>query len=178
MSADARAERILSGVPWPLPAVVLIDGRSGSGKTVLAEELRSTLGGSVLHLDDLYPGWDGLAAGSEAVAEALASGAYRRFDWNTLAPAEHVELSPDGALIIEGCGALTRRNLEAAHEWAAGRRVHSIWLECPAAVRRARALNRDGETFRPHWDRWAAQEEAHLAREAPIALAVEVMHCR
>lgn len=178
MSAGARVGLALAEDFGRRPAVVLIDGRSGSGKTALAEELRAALGGAVLHLDDLYPGWDGLAAGSAAVAEVLARGAYRRFDWNTLASVERVELSHGGALIIEGCGALTRRNLEAAREWASGGSVYSIWIECPGAVRRARALQRDGEMFRPHWDRWAAQEEAHIAREAPIALADEVKHCR
>ena len=33
------------------------------------------------------------------------------------------------------------------------------------AVRRARALARDGAVYAPHWDRWAAQEDALLARE-------------
>ena len=53
-------------------AVVLIDGRSGSGKTSLAADVAESLGAAVLHLEDLYPGWDGLGAGSRAVASALA----------------------------------------------------------------------------------------------------------
>jgi anthranilate synthase component 1/para-aminobenzoate synthetase len=40
-----------------------------------------------------------------------------------------------------------------------------VWLEAPSSVRKKRALDRDGETFAPHWDRWAAQEDAMLARE-------------
>jgi anthranilate synthase component 1/para-aminobenzoate synthetase len=38
-------------------------------------------------------------------------------------------------------------------------------MEAPASVRKKRALDRDGETFAPHWDTWAAQEDAMLARE-------------
>ena len=41
----------------------------------------------------------------------------------------------------------------------------------PGPPRRTRALARDGETFAPHWDRWAAQEEDYLARHAPRAAA-------
>jgi anthranilate synthase component 1/para-aminobenzoate synthetase len=32
-------------------------------------------------------------------------------------------------------------------------------------VRKKRALDRDGAAYAPHWDRWAAQEDAMLARE-------------
>jgi anthranilate synthase component 1/para-aminobenzoate synthetase len=38
-------------------------------------------------------------------------------------------------------------------------------MEAPASVRKKRALDRDGETFAPYWDAWAAQEDAMLARE-------------
>ncbi len=40
-----------------------------------------------------------------------------------------------------------------------------IWTEAPASVRKKRALDRDGETFAPYRDTWAAQEDAMLARE-------------
>ena len=161
-----------------MPAVILLDGRSGSGKTVLAEALCALSQGTILHLDDLYPGWDGLAAGSRAVATALQAGTYRRFDWGSMQSAEQISLGRHGPLIVEGCGAVTARNLQAARAWAAGAPVHSIWLECPTDVRQARALSRDGDMFRPYWDAWASQEEAHLTAERPLALAVEVIHCR
>ena len=40
-----------------------------------------------------------------------------------------------------------------------------VWTEAPASVRKNRALDRDGDTFAPHWDAWAAQEDTMLARE-------------
>ncbi|MGK0714639.1 hypothetical protein [Leucobacter sp. W1153] len=178
MRSGTTALRVLARLGASMPAVFLIDGRSGSGKTVLAESLRVSSQGGILHLDDLYPGWNGLARGSLAVAAALRRGQYRRFDWEKMEPAESVSLDRRGPLIIEGCGALTAHNLQAAREWAAGEAVHSIWLECPAEVRRARALTRDGNMFLPHWDSWAMQEEVHLASERPFALAAEVIHCR
>ena len=60
-------------------------------------------------------------------------------------------------LIVEGVGAGARR--------AAAFESVLVWLEVPAPVRKKRALARDGATFAPHWDRWAAQEDAMLARE-------------
>ena len=42
--------------------VVAVDGPSGAGKTTLTRELRRRLDGPpVIHLDAVYPGWDGLA---------------------------------------------------------------------------------------------------------------------
>jgi len=160
--------------------VTLIDGRSGSGKTTLAAGIAEASGARLLHLDDLYPGWDGLAEGSRSVADALATGRYRRYDWEAAAFAETVALDPLRPLVIEGCGALTRRNLAAARAWAArfGRSgsVRAIWMECPEELRRERALGRDGEMFRPHWERWREQEEAHFGAENPIAIAAEIVH--
>ena len=51
---------------------VLIDGRSGSGKTTLAKHLRRLWDGSqILRLDDVYPGWDGLAWAADHVTTEL-----------------------------------------------------------------------------------------------------------
>ena len=39
-------------------AILLIDGRSGSGKSELATAIAAATGSQVVRLDDLYPGWD------------------------------------------------------------------------------------------------------------------------
>lgn len=176
--------------------ITLIDGRSGSGKSSLAAQLAEHAGADILPLDALYPGWNGLAAGSRALAQALRTGAYRRYDWHLGRFAEEVMLDPSRPLIVEGCGSLTRPNLIAARERAAGARVappgaagtatsaasgearlvHTIWLVCDEGERKRRALARDGETFAPHWQQWAEQEETHFASEQPIALAREIRH--
>lgn len=166
------------------PRIVLIDGRSGSGKTSLAALIAAELGADQLHLEDLYPGWDGLEAGSRAVAEVLGSGEYRRYDWNSHRFAEKRHLDPARPLVIEGCGAVTSRNLRAVREFAGQvtpkgtALLWSVWLECAESVRKARALGRggDGAVFAPHWGRWAAQEAAHLGAERPLALVDEIRH--
>lgn len=159
-----------------MPDITIVDGRSGSGKTTFATALAERSGAQLLRLDDLYAGWDGLAEGSRAVVAALASNEYRRYSWALGAFAERVRIDPELPLVIEGCGALTRANLDAARAWAGGSAVRTIWMECPDDTRRQRALDRDGDMFRPHWDRWAAQEEAHFAAERPISLAAEIVH--
>lgn len=170
------------------PGVVLVDGRSGSGKTTLAARMAVELGGTgepaqVLHLDLLYPGWDGLAEGSFAVAAVLRDGWYCPYNWHAgKFSLKRITIDPARPLVIEGCGALTEANLEAAREWvlsavpagAGAGNVRAVWLECDEAIRRERALARDGETFAPHWERWAAQEAVHYAAHKPWRLASEV----
>lgn len=164
--------------------VILIDGRSGSGKTSLAEQLvrRFQLDGravEILHVEDLYPGWDGLAAGSSAVATVLAAGGYRRYDWERGTFAEWVALRTGVPLVIEGCGAITSKNLAAAGGWARRRGkdvVRSVWIEALTELRRSRALTRDGDMFAPHWERWAAQEDDLFALTRPDLLADTVVH--
>ncbi|RJK96715.1 dephospho-CoA kinase [Vallicoccus soli] len=155
--------------------VVGVDGRSGSGKTTFARRLVAALRDAgadarTLHLDDVYPGWDGLAAGARAlcadVLEALATGrpaGYRRWSWVRSEPAGRAEVRPGGVLVVEGVGAGAR--------CARPRLSLLVWLDAPAPLRRQRALARDGEAYAPHWDRWAAQEEAHHAAEGTRAAA-------
>ena len=66
-------------------------------------------------MDELYPGWDGLAAGvarlrAEVVAP-LAAGrpaGYRRWDWARDTYGEHRDLGTPPLLVVEGVGAGTR----------------------------------------------------------------------
>jgi len=91
-----------------------------------------------------------------------------RYDWVRGCWGEPVPLDPPPLLIVEGAGAGDRR--AAKHESLL------VWLEAPSSVRKKRALDRDGETFAPHWDRWAAQEAAMLARERTPERADIVIH--
>ena len=168
----ALAERVLAA-PTRSGAtrLVCIDGPSGSGKTTLAGRLSAALGGPpVLHMDDLYPGWDGLAAAvpllHEQVVAPLAAGRaarYRRYDWHREEFAEAHDLGTPPLLIIEGAGCGARVIAERA--------VLLVWVEASRDVRFRRGIARDGETYRPHWERWAHQEAAHFAAEATACRA-------
>ncbi len=141
--------------------VVLIDGRSGSGKSSLADVLAPQLHAQLVRLDDIYPGWDGLQAGSDHVHEFVLASTprWRSWDWVADRAGPWHELDASRALVIEGAGALSAANRALA--------TCGIWIELDAATRKQRALARDGESFEPHWDRWAAQEERFAAAEHP-----------
>lgn len=158
--------------------VVIIDGRSGAGKTTLARMLveRWPIVGRVqlVALDSIYPGWDGLQSGVEHALDGILRphgrgylGEWRRWDWERDAEAESHAVDPALGVLIEGSGILTPATAAIADV--------RVWLESAEPGRKARALNRDGETYRPHWDRWAAQEKAHIARDDPRALATRVV---
>ncbi|RFA11265.1 hypothetical protein B7R54_12545 [Subtercola boreus] len=170
--ADALLRRLgpalPSASPGSHPPVVLIDGRSGSGKSELATALAERWPGPVtlVRLDDIYPGWDGLDAASAHVHDhLLASSAprWQRHDWVTDTGAEWASIDPALPLIVEGIGSLSRQNAALA--------TLRVWVELDDATRKQRALARDGEAYAPHWERWAAQERAFIAREHPRALA-------
>ncbi|MFE4194950.1 aminodeoxychorismate synthase component I [Paenarthrobacter sp. NPDC056912] len=158
----------------PAPVIIAVDGRSGAGKTTLAVELAARLRQhhkvSLFHLEDIYPGWNGLSTGIEryvaTVLTPLSQGMaaeWVSWDWerhydgglNVTLPAEIV--------IVEGVGAAAdaaRPMLDAV-----------VWVEAPGDDRRRRALARDGSTYEPYWDGWAAQEEVWLEADAVISAA-------
>ena len=147
-SSDGEPARAQRAVP-----VVTIDGYSGSGKSTLAAAIaRLVSDWQVLHLDDWYPGWDGLAAGADIarrIAADLRAGrasSYEAWDWENGATGATTRV-PLAPTIIEGCGAI-----EAVADLA-------VWIADPGEdERRHRALARDGQTYAPHWQRWADQD--------------------
>lgn len=158
----------------PAPVIIAVDGRSGAGKTTLAVELAARLRQhhkvSLFHLEDIYPGWNGLMPGIERyVATVLAplsdgmAAEWTSWDWekhydgglNVTLPAEIV--------IVEGVGAAAdaaRPMLDAV-----------VWVEASGDERRRRALTRDGSTYEPYWDSWAAQEDEWLSTDQVISAA-------
>ncbi|CAN5253034.1 AAA family ATPase [soil metagenome] len=150
------------------PRIILIDGRSGSGKTELARSLVQLWPGyQLLRLDDLYPGWGGLDAGSAAVPGILRTHTWRSWDWDADAPGPWRDLDADRPLVVEGVGAISRASRPLAGA--------ALWVELDAATRKHRALARDGDAFAAHWHDWAAQEERFIAREHPRDLADAVI---
>lgn len=144
--------------------VVAVDGHSGSGKTTLATAVARALGAQAVHLDLVYPGWDGLEQAVEILATCvllpLSEGrpaAYRRWDWERQEWAEEHDVHPAPFLVVDGGGS----SALPAGTYAAVR----VFLDAAPALRRARGLARDGDTYAPHWDRWAAQERALFERD-------------
>ncbi|WP_456029983.1 hypothetical protein [Rothia dentocariosa] len=108
-----------------------------------------------LSLENMYPGWDGLKTGVEQWVRLSASlakhapGSYTPWNWEQNRPAPPVTVHPDAAPVIvcEGVGALC------------GAFNYGVLVQADTGVRYERAMARDGETYRPYWNMWAAQEE-------------------
>ncbi|TSD63564.1 hypothetical protein [Aeromicrobium piscarium] len=149
--------------------VVAVDGRSGAGKTEFAHQLANRLDAPILSLEDLYPGWNGLEAAVHSLRGILAAlavddlGTARRWDWADDRPGELLTVTPGPLLIIDGVGSGAARIRPFLSLL--------IWLQADDATRKSRALERDGATYAPWWETWAAQEHEHLVREQTAAAA-------
>jgi uridine kinase len=154
--------------------IVLIDGRAGSGKSTFAEKLQQQLfreGESaprVIHMDNIFEGWDGLALGSDYmvrfILQPLArqeTASWQDWSWVKNQRSSWREFSGGTPLIVEGCGSLTERSKEHADI--------SIWLEASEETRRERWIQR--ERHLEKFDFWAAQELDFYAREKSQSLA-------
>lgn len=149
--------------------LICLDGPAGSGKTTLsaaisaASAAESRTPPTVVHMDDLYAGWRGLdRLGDQLDALLLPlaqghAGHYRRYDWHAGRYRETVTVPPAPLLVLEGVGSGA-----AAYD---SLRTVLVWVDAPTHVRKSRSLARDGDTFAPHWDAWARDEQALFARE-------------
>lgn len=165
LALDAVARALRTAPPRAgRTRVLAIDGRGGSGKSTLAGKIATLLDAPVLHMDDLYPGWDGLADAApllrQWVLDPLARGEpgrHPRFDWARGAYGEWTEVPAAEMLVVEGCGCGSRV--------AAPYLSLLLWVDAPPSVRFERGMERDGEAYRPLWERWARQEDVLFAAE-------------
>ena len=180
---DAITKQVLALVEKKLTPVILIDGRAGSGKSYLAAELAERLykelevAPRLVHMDDLYPGWEGLRAGSnylnQQILTPLSLGkvpSWQIWDWE--AGSRGAKAEPGNGwrefaggipLIVEGCGCLSKSASELADL--------RVWIESDHQTRRARLIERDGEKFDEFWPSWIAQEDEFYQVEKSQNLA-------
>ncbi len=117
----------------------------------------------MVHLDDLYEGWDGLASVGDQLDTLLPPlaadrpGRYRRWDWPGGRWAETVVVPPAPLLVLEGVGSGS-----PAH---AGLVTVLAWVEVPDDLRTARGLERGGVGVAEHWRQWMLDEQEVFARE-------------
>jgi len=143
--------------------LICIDGPAGSGKTTLAEEIAELSGAPVLHMDDMFEGWDGLPGITDQLDTLLRplaagrSGSYRRWDWPGNAWAETVLVPPAPLLVLEGVGSGSADVADLITVLA--------WVEVPYDLRMARGLERGGVGVAEHWRQWAIDEQDLFARE-------------
>ena len=158
---------------------IVIDGRSGSGKTSLADRLAARIqsigrGVHVLRVEDLYPGWDGLDQVADILEPMLRDvaagrvGRYRRYDWVAGHLAEWVEVAPAPVLVLDGVGSGSQR-------WA-DLTTLLVWIEASPETRLRRGLDRDGGHLAAEWAEWIRTEGIFFARENTRARAT--LHSR
>jgi uridine kinase len=179
---EALLERVraadASGRAAKHASVVLIDGPAGAGKSTLADVIVARCPGrlqpTLVRMDDLYPGWGGLAEGSVNLGTELlaprragAPARWQRFNWTIGRLDEWTVVDGSVTLVVEGCGTLSRANAPLADL--------RIWLTADDRVRKDRALRRDNGGFDAHWDHWQAQFDDYLAGETPIEQADVVL---
>lgn len=138
--------------------LVAVDGFSGAGKSTLAGRLARRLGAPLLTLEEMTPGWDGLAdavvLARSAIGDALACGRVVRvptWDWEAGAPGPVREVEPAPVVVLEGCGAGSPVLAPTTSVLA--------WVDVPPDERERRLRARDDwALYAPFRARWRAQE--------------------
>ena len=153
----------------PKPLVIAIDGPAGSGKSTLASEIARGFAGTydieVIHLDELYNGWDEalsdelfqrisqlIAAQRAGLATDLAI-----YDWAAKSFSGSREIKAVQLLIIEGVGS---SNLLLQDHLTT-----SIWLDIDQSTGLARVLERDGNELQSEMVKWQKMESEYFARD-------------
>lgn len=143
--------------------LLCLDGPSGAGKTTLAAEVAALAPQArVVHLDDLYDGWSGLARVDAQLATLLpplaagSPGSYRRYDWQAGRYAETVHVPPGPLLVLEGVGSWSPAYADLVSLL--------VWVDAPAEARRRRVVERDGPDLADRLRQWALDEVQHFAR--------------
>jgi uridine kinase len=149
--------------------IIAIDGPAGAGKTTLASHLAAALAlrfhSNVIHLDDVYRGWDlaltqSLTQDLTSIIKDHQSGreiTYRPFNWAKGEPGPQVTLPPRDLLILEGVGAAQSaiRPLITA----------SIWIGIDPQHGYERVIARDGDAISVEMKKWLITQQQHFAAE-------------
>ncbi|WP_433505717.1 hypothetical protein ACQP04_04010 [Pseudonocardia halophobica] len=164
VTAGALPDLVRESPPGPGGCrLVTVDGWSGSGKSALADRLGLALDAPVLSIEELYPGWDGLAAAIPLAREWIAEPLFRgraAFWWPWIW--ERDERSPVPrtqpcvpVVVLEGCGS----GAAALRPFTST----AIRVDCPPGERERRLHARpDWPGYAPHRARFLAQEHRYF----------------
>lgn len=87
-------------------------------------------------------------------------GYYQRYDWLRDQLTDFHTLPVGGIVVVEGVYAMMSA-LRPLYDY-------TVWVNCPAEIRLARGLDRDGEAARDLWvNRWMPAEARYMERERP-----------
>jgi uridine kinase len=143
--------------------LVCVDGPAGSGKTTFADRLVQEARGrgltvELVHMDDVFEGWDGLADAGARVRDQVVGplgrgrpGRYARYDWEHERLGDEVTVPVADLLVIEGVG--------SADPGYAQHTSALVWVWAPRELRLERGLARDGAALEDRWRTWMLDEE-------------------
>ena len=147
-------------------SLIAIDGRAGAGKTTLAAALSTELSQkhsvALIHMDDLYEGWNNalgihLSQTLETIVKAHQLNKtieIKIFNWESMTFDSTQRIEPVEILILEGVGAGQKVVREA------GAIVH--WLDIDPEIGIARVLKRDGNQIAKQMKQWQIDQELHF----------------
>lgn len=162
---------MVSLVPADGRRLVLIDGRSGGGKSTVAAVVASRLGAGLVHTDDVSWHLHPTAWAAELIAGVLTP--WRAGESVRFRPPGWVAKDRPGLISVPACRVLVVEGVGAARRELASSADLVIWVQSDAAQARRRGVARDvaegrtpaeAETF---WDEWAAVEDPFLEQEQP-----------
>jgi cytidylate kinase len=177
---DQLVERVLSSGSGKdeLPQIVAVDGRSGSGKTTMANQLQRHIARStIVHTDDVawhhsYFGWsDLLIEGVLRPVRANRKTDYRPPAWEDRGRQGSIIVREDcEVVILEGVGASRLEVLP----WLTA----SIWIQSDMDEAERRGIARDGgtEEARRFWMDWMREENAFLEAQQPWLRATAIVN--
>ena len=160
--------------------IIAIDGPAGSGKSTLAREIESRLlqsgsSATIVHMDDLYNGWDdalteSLASKLTEIANSHFNGEQlllRTYDWLQSRYTEPTHSPSTDFLILEGVGSSQR----AIRNWLS----LNIWIESPSETGLARVLTREPGIDEARMREWQIREREHfLQDESKVAANIKI----
>ena len=147
--------------------LIAIDGVAGSGKTTLALKLAHDLSGSsVVHMDDLYDGWNSPLSQkltSRVIAQLLEPlskelpVSYQMFDWKLNRFTEFKTIPKSNYLILEGVGAAQREFRPYINK--------IIWVDCDPDLGFQRVIDRDGKQVEQEMIKFLIDQNNHFLTE-------------
>jgi Ni2+-binding GTPase involved in maturation of urease and hydrogenase len=150
--------------------IIAIDGPAGAGKTTLAHEIYLALSPkmtvTVIHMDDLYDGWDhALGEDLTSVLQYLArqhrnnsSAVIKRYNWANTSFGENEVLEPTDLLVLEGVGSGDK---SLQDDLAA-----LIWIDVDPEIGVARVISRDGPQVADEMKRWLGTQQEYFSQHS------------
>jgi uridine kinase len=171
---DEFARSLTAGRPLDRPLIIAVDGRGGSGKTLLAARLcRALPPAAVVHSDDVawnhsrFDWDDQMTAGILTPLHAGRPVHYQPPGWHPHGRTGHIDIPADATtVVIEGVG-VSRTSLAPLIDVA-------IWVQSDYVEARTRGVARDiaedgrseADAYR-NWDDWNAEEAPFLQKDRP-----------